>query len=341
MKKPSVKKSFTIRFCIKIAFTMALCLLLTGCGHVKSADKLVKSAKRTHGDCEVISKSESDEESKVVLKDKLQGFEYTITSSMHDINIDGSSFGSVPGTTDTFSLSLQAFVFDEAYDELHMIMEKYNITMDNSYLDDNTFLKVSSKTSESDYINALEMIGEEIQKYNVNNRLDGYTISLSHDDEWLKKYYEKRLEENGGDYSGYEFSSAGGSQVSHIGSVRLPECKFRDIEKENEDYYLEMAQMKYKNAEYIRKEKKTFADVGIPLDRVSNAYYSPETAINNNSDPVTFYYYDANGTEFYICNFLDNETGTWYSNFDELNIKPVEEKKKLVNIHFHFGDDDD
>ena len=116
MKKTSVKNNFLLRLFIKTAFTIALCLLLTGCGHVKSADKLVKSAKRTHGDCEVISKSESDEESKVVLKDKLQGFEYTITSSMHDINIDGSSFGSVPGTTDTFSLSLQAFVFDEAYD---------------------------------------------------------------------------------------------------------------------------------------------------------------------------------------------------------------------------------
>ena len=101
-----------------------------------------------------------------------------------------------------------------------------------------------------------------------------------------------------------------------------------------------MAQMKYRDAKYVRKEVKTFADTGLTIDRVQNNDYPSGIAIEKPSDPVTFYYYDANGTEFYICNFLDRETGTWYSNFDELNIKPANEKKKLINIHFHFGDED-
>ena len=148
------------------------------------------------------------------------------------------------------------------------------------------------------------------------------------------------MKKNGGDNSDYIFSSAGGSEACHIGSAKLPDCLFRDKEKENEDYYLEMAQMKYPNAEYIRKEQKPFADVGIPLERVNNSYYSPETAIEKLSDPVTFYYFNAGGTEFYICNFLDSETTTWYSNYDELDIKPVKEKKLPINIKIHFGKKD-
>ena len=320
---------------------IALCLLLTGCGHVRSAKSLITQAKLTHGKCEVVSKSETDAATTVVLRDKLQGFEYKITSSMNDINIDGTSFGSVPGTYDDFEASLQNYAINDSKVSLDTICKKYGASYETFTGDVILNLLMPLSSSESDAVNITEEVATLMQEYNKNNRLDGFVIYVSHDDEWLEQYKKKLRKEKGGDTDDYVFSDAGGANICHIGSARLPDCSFRDKEKENDDYYLEMAQMKYKNAKYVRKEKKTFADVGIPLDRVSNAYYSPETAIEKTSDPVTFYYFDANGTEFYICNFLDNESGTWYSNFDELNIKPVKEKKKFINIHFHLGDKDD
>lgn len=319
---------------------ITLCLFLTGCGHVRSAKSLIKQAKLTHGKCEVVSKSETDEATTVVLRDKLQGFEYKITSSMNDINIDGASFGSVPGTYDDFEASLINYAINDSKASLDTICKKYGASYETFTGDVILNLLMPPSTSETDAVNITEEVATLMQAYNKDNRMDGFEINVSHDEEWLKHYYEKLLKENGGDRDDYVFSGAGGAELCHIGSARLPDCSFRDEEKENEDYYLEMAQMKYRDAKYVRKEVKTFADTGLTIDRVQNNDYSSGISIEKTSDPVTFYYYDANGTEFYICNFLDRETGTWYSNFDELNIKPVKEKKKLINIHFHFGDED-
>ena len=61
----------------------------------------------------------------------------------------------------------------------------------------------------------------------------------------------------------YVFSSAGVSEVSHIGSIRLPDTSFRDVAKEKEDYYLEMAQVKNSDAVFLRSEERTFADTGL------------------------------------------------------------------------------
>ena len=312
-------------------------LLLTGCGHVRSAKSLIKEAKLTHGKCEVVSKTETDEMTKVVLKDKLQGFEYEIVSSMSDISIDGSSFGSLPGTTDKFESGLQTFVIDESRESLEAICKKYGATYETYTGDVILNIMLNPKATDSDAINAVEEVAALMQEYNVDNRMDGYEIFVSHDEEWLKQYYEKLLEKNGGDTNDYVFSSAGGSEACHIGSARLPECKFRNPEEEREDYYHDLAKMKNSSATFVRKEEKTFADVGIPLYRAGSSYYSSDPKIEKTTDPVTFYYYDANGTEFFICNFIDSNTGTWYTNYDDLKIKPTKEKKKLINIHFHFG----
>lgn len=314
----------------RLLLVMCLCFLITGCGHVKNANSLVKMAKNAHGRCEVISKTETDEKTTVILKDELQGFQYEVYSSMTDINIDGASFGSVPGTTDTFDSHLQEYVLEETKEEREKICQKYNVNYDTTNLIDYTDVSMSSKVALADGIKAVEEIGALLQEYNLESRLDGFTINLVHDKEWLKDYYNRKLKENDGDiYSDSEFSGAGGATLCHIGSVKLPDCTFRDKEKENEDYYLEMAHMKSQYAKYVRREKKTFADTGLPLSRVSNTAYQdyPEKM----SDPVTFYYYDVNGTEFFICDFLDVDTGTWYTNYDD--VKPKEPEKKLINFH--------
>lgn len=302
--------SFLILICTFVA------LIVSGCGHVKSAKKLIKMAKRQHGKCEVISKTETDDKTVVRLKDELQGFEYEIISSMHDINIDGSSFGSLPHTSDTFSQSLVAYVLGDAKNELDAICQKYNATYESGYIPLILRITVKGKAQDSNAIKVCEETASVLQKYNQENRMDKMTVYVEHDNEWFKaKYGTYDINNYDPDYS-YLFSSQGSSEAKHIGSAVLPDCRFRDKEKEDEDYYLEMAQMKNKNATFVRKEKKTFADTGASLDIVMNSIdgKSPEKM----SDPVTFYYFQADGKEFYICDFLDYNIDTWYTNYDQI-----------------------
>ena len=60
-----------------------LLMLISGCSP-KNAKSLVKMAKRQHGDCTVVSKTETDDGAKVVLHDKLQDFDYK-TSIDNDV----------------------------------------------------------------------------------------------------------------------------------------------------------------------------------------------------------------------------------------------------------------
>ena len=91
-----------IRKGFRIFILLMICLGLAGCGKRASADKLINDAKSKYGDCEVVSKTETSDRVEVIVKDKTQGFEYKLSSKMDDINIDGSKFGSVPSSSDTF-----------------------------------------------------------------------------------------------------------------------------------------------------------------------------------------------------------------------------------------------
>ena len=297
---------------------------LTGC-KPKGANSLIRQARREHGPCEVVSRTTDDEGTAVVLRDELQGFEYRVSSYMSELNLDGSSFGSLPGTTDTFDWSLRFFVLDEAEDELDEVCAEYGLSLrDDSYIVDCIWYQVDSSVSEDQAIEGIEKVAEIFQEYNLESRMDGWTIYLQHDDAWLSAYYEELMSERGHDYYSdpeYAFilSSAGGSQLRHIGSVRLPDTSFRDEAKEAEDYYLEMAQMKNEDAVFVRSEQRPFSETGVNPMYVVESYdqFYPKTG----DDLVTYYYFEAGGQEFFICNFLVNDRidyGEWYSNYDEV-----------------------
>lgn len=301
-----------------LTLIITLCLAFTGCGKVRNADKLISYAKRTHGACEEISRDESKDKTTVVLRDELQGFEYSVTSSMNDIWIDGASLGSLPNTSDSFGASLNSYVMENTRNEIEKTCAEYGAVADFEGGYGIVELVISPDVSYNDAAQAAEKTAEIIQEYNLGNRLDGIEITVAHDGEWLSRVYDE-LRQNG-DTDSYIFSSAGAAEACHMGSVKLPDCSFRNPEKEAEDYYLEMAQMKYSGAVFIRKEIKTFADTGISLDRVQNSYNSLEPPVDDLTDHVMFYYFLADGKEFYICDFLDADTGTWYSNFKDMDI---------------------
>ena len=166
-----------------------LCLLLTGCGHVKSAKSIIKRARHDHGKCEVVSKSETKDKTVVRLRDELQGFEYEVISSMNDINIDGSSFGSLPRTTDLFYMYLYSFVVDQVKPDLDSLCEKYNATYEPGYDKQLIEFTLNSPNKDKNAAPLVEEAAKLIQEYNVENRLDKCYVGVQHDNEWFKEKY--------------------------------------------------------------------------------------------------------------------------------------------------------
>lgn len=281
---------------------MTLCvLLLAGCGHVKSAKKLIRQARSEHGSCKVISQTETEDKTEVVLQDDLQGFTYTVRSYMTDINIDGSSFGSLPETRDGFMKALTDYALKESEDEVEALMQECDATFQRESL------SIDAKDKENG-IAACTILASILQKYNLENRMDGLTINVR-------------------------------NKEDHLGSCRLPELSFRTPEKEKEDDYMRRAQNlmssvspKNRSLTFVKKESVPFSKLGIPLSRVSSYSWNKVTTI---SDTVTLYYYQTNQQLFYIADFIDNDTGADYTNFDLSLEKAAKGEKGIFHFHFH------
>ena len=281
---------------------ITLCvLLLTGCGHVKSAKKLIRRARADHGACKVISQTETEEKTEVVLQDKLQGFTYTVKSYMYDISIDGSSFGSLPQTRDNFLTALIDYALDASSDEIRALLQSHKATFER----DQMLLVVDM---EDDGVAVSEGLATILQKYNLENRMDGVTVFVS-------------------------------NKKEHLGSIRLPDCTFRDPETEQIDDYTMRAEIlmqsvskKNRSLTFVKKESVPFSELGLPLSRVS--VYSA-AKIEKESDPVTLYYFKTNQQTFFIANFDDAQTGAAYTNFDLSLEKEAKGEKGF--IHFHIN----
>jgi len=263
--------------------------LLTACGKVRSARSLISEAKRNYGDCTVVSKTEASDKTQVILHDELQDFDYTITSSMDEIWIDGSSFGSLPGTSDNFYNSLLAKIQSNVGSDITDICNTYNAEYEwNTYFSGDLILTIRTGR-ESQAIACAEECAEILQEQNLQGRLDEALIAAEHipdDADWYGERY---------------------------GSVKLPDTRWRTREDENVDYYTEMAHLQTDpKAVYLRTEKGYFRDTGADLSRVVNTLGTdfPE----NTDDPVTFYYFrSSKGDEYFLCDFNYYKDG--YSDF--------------------------
>ncbi len=279
-------------------------MILCGCGHVKSAKKLIRQAKRDHGACEVISQKETEESVEVVLKDELQGFEYTVRSYMSDLSIDGSSFGSLPDTSDNFDRALMDFALAKTKTDYEAVCRKYGAVLDNEVALELTIPKGTDAKAAGEEVAAL------FCAYNKNNRMDRFKLYI-------------RDEEH-----------------SHLGSCYLSDGRFRTPEEEKTDDIKEEAHRLLQATDnrrgeltFVKKETGTFADTGLSLSRVEQVMGSeyPKTM----SDPVTFYYFKTENQEFYIADFIDNQTWNKYTTFDPE--KEKKKKKSWLHINFHIG----
>ncbi len=272
-------------------------MFLVGCGSVRSAKSLYRMAKSTHGACTIVSENETDKKTEVVLHDKLQDFDYTVTSSINEISIDGSSFGSVPGTTDGFMVGLKQKVVSNVEVELNAAcsMSGMHYEVDSDSSSENLLIIYAGNAGDGERA-AVKCAGF-LQEQNKDNRLDGLMIVAGSNE--TDKYYKNE----------------------HFGSIKLPDITWRTPEDEDIDYYTEMAhQQTDKNAKFLRVEKGIFADTEADLDRVVRVLgtgYPKEL-----NSPVTFYYFESSeGREYYLCNFNyykdDEYHYEFYTNYKE------------------------
>jgi len=63
------------KWLVKILLLFIIVLFTSGCGEVKSKKSLYKWAKNEYGDCTIVSMTETDDKTVVVLHDTLQDFE--------------------------------------------------------------------------------------------------------------------------------------------------------------------------------------------------------------------------------------------------------------------------
>ncbi len=280
----------TLFFLVSFLFIISI----TACGHPRSAKSLYKEAKHKYGKCTIVSRNETDEGSVVTLHDKLQDFDYTVSSKMNDINIDGASFGSVPGTSDTFMKSLMEKVVSNVKDDLDTACSKPGVSYEPYPDSTDDLILVIYATDEKSGQDAAIKAATAIQTQNLKNRLDGIDIYVVDDssEEWYN--------------------------CEHLGSVRLPDIKWRTKEDELADYYTDMAHAQTDpEAVFVRSRKGTFSETGADLNKVVNVLgtdYPTEM-----SSPVTFYYFrDSKGREYYLCdfNYYDkNNNMAWFTNY--------------------------
>lgn len=281
------KKQF---FNVILLFVMIL--FASGCGKIKSGKSLYKWAKDEYGDCTIVSVTETDDETVVVLHDTLQDFDYEVISSMNEIVIDGSSFGSLPGTQDTFEKALKEKVISNVKNELDTVCNKEGMRYE--YAEGESIISIFART-EKDGREAGLKCAEILQKQNINNRLDNLCINVVSNQ--YDKYYANE----------------------HFGSVKLPNISWRTSEDELVEYYTEMAQMQTdEKAVFLRSELKTFADTGADLERVVNVL--GEDYPTESTSPVKFYYFrSSDGKEYYLCDFNyydeDYANYAWYTNY--------------------------
>ena len=170
MKKLSRKSVITLPILCVMLFA------LTSCGNVKSASELEKYAEKTYGACEIISKSETDDRTELILHDKLQDFDYSIESVMNSVNVDGGIWGKYADIHSGFEGSLKDKVIQNVTDKLYS-----ECKCSNARWEKEDWLPGLIRVYAGDEVSAKEaalFCAEILQSENLKNRMDGWEIRV-------------------------------------------------------------------------------------------------------------------------------------------------------------------
>ncbi len=130
--------SFSRRTISRIAVVtviIASVAILCACS-ISSKRTLVNYAREHYGSCKFLREEHNgsghDEYRKVYLQDKETGIEYTVTSSLYDFNIDGSSFGYANNISSDFEKEYADYLLSEAKNDIKSLEKDYNCSIEYS-----------------------------------------------------------------------------------------------------------------------------------------------------------------------------------------------------------------
>ena len=261
-------------------------VVLSAC-HVKSESQIVRYANQTFGSAELVSTENAENGDRTcILRDKEYGFEYYVKSEMHDINIDGSKFGSTESTDSDFSskyINLLKSTCQAQFDEIAQT-DRVEISYE-GYFD---FMKIKCTAEKSGFLEAAEKISD---------------ILISFD---TRRYYKNQH------FGIYDMND------KRLGSYYIHEKKWVDADDEYDYIYINEAKQVNRKAEFVRKEKMLFKDTGLEPSQVTVFIGEPEYTYET---PVQYYYFTVDGKEFFIADFITDYDASLirhYSNYNEV-----------------------
>lgn len=152
--------------------TACVCALLFCSCSVKSKGSLISYAKSEFGDCKFVSQevtgSGNDTVRTVYLIDEDTGIEYTVTSRMVDMNIDGSSFGYAEQTSSDFTNLYIDYIHENASDELSDIEDEYKVEIE----DNLGKILFEARPSEGQPEAVARAVDDVVSGYDVKDLLD-------------------------------------------------------------------------------------------------------------------------------------------------------------------------
>ena len=144
---------------------------------VKSKRQLMEYARSTYGDADLV-KAHSNLGKDIVtvtMKDKDTGIEYQVTSTLEDVNVDGSSFGKAEHTSSDFEEKYAEYLMNKAGSTLSKIAERYKLTYEFDY----GVITVTFEDRESSEFaeEAVKKVAEAISEYDVKKMAPAeYTV---------------------------------------------------------------------------------------------------------------------------------------------------------------------
>ncbi len=260
--------------------------LLSAC-HVKSESQLVRYARQNFGECTLLSTETTKNNGlQCNFRDSEYGFEYYVKSEMHDINIDGSKFGSTESTDSNFSSQYFSLLQNTCQKQFRQIETEYSVSIEKGDIVD--FMKINCSDTQSDFLKAAEKTADIIISF------DG------------RKYYKD------------SFIGICDSKDNRLGAYYIHDKKWTDADDEYDFVYINEAKQLNRHAEFVRKEKKLFKETGLSPDRVKVSLGTDDYTYDT---PVQYYYFTADGKEFFIADFMidyDASLIRHYSNYDEI-----------------------
>ena len=161
----------------KLIRTISLCLItglalttLSACS-VKSKRQLMDYARSTYGDADLVGSHSNlgKEIVTVTMKDKDTGIEYTVTSQMMDVTVDGSSFGKQEQTSSDFEEKYYDYLLEKAGDDLGDLADKYNFSYELDY--GTITITFADRESSKNAEEAARKFAEELKKIDIKQKM--------------------------------------------------------------------------------------------------------------------------------------------------------------------------